>query len=880
MKDMSKFRLWTVTVIVSICAAAAAAPSITRAAEPAAKPVKPGADAAAATTEPAATTSPELAVRYAALAQDTLHQKGAVLPAHFKEAAGLLMAAMKLDPAEPRYPRMLYEAMLQLGDRDGALKALKTYRAINVPNRPAQEQPRNDQLAMVNYIDLSAAELETAEQRFDYYKGILDSGAPDPVKSHAAFRAAQVAAERGEVAMEDSFLGQALRLNPLNLNALRSRLQQMDANGTPVERLGVLLSMLKSNPIQPAVTFRIAREIADAGLPDDSLAFYALTGDLAARLAVPMGREFALAYASELYLTGKPQLLVGTRKIADQLTTQDPGDVESLLMRWLAERAPAGGGGDKTELAKYQQQLLNASLNRVLVLRQQLGIAGATTRPVQSPDAIPVPDIAEDLAKLKDDKFAELRLPYAQAVCDFAWYLVYVANQPAEAAKLLPSLKTLLSDKDPLVVRIEGWIFMAQNQLDQAGVKLKAVADQDVMAQAATYVLWAKNPAEKDAAMSSSRKLLMEHPSGLLAVLLMDTFKDLNIKLVPRDDAPAIQARVADFPKAWLRIIDAPQNFYDIRAEMVGGKIGFEYGEPILARVQIRNKSPYDITIGAEGVIHNDLWFDAQLRGLVQQQITGAAYERLSQVLVLKPGASVSQTVRLDQGQLAEVLAGNVGPAITFTGQVRTNPRGDGTSGPGGYGPVMFASITERTGLALSQNTLNGFSNTMSAGTPTQKIRAMEVMSAELAQIRKMPEQTEQAKMLSTFFVDAVQKSAGDPSPPVATWGIFLTAVQDPARRPAVIQTLLSEPDPTRQILGLLLVNSLPPDEQKRTATAALAGKDDEMVKLYAAGMLELLETAASRPTTAPVAPVAPGADAPPAGGPPPLVNPAGAGGR
>jgi tetratricopeptide (TPR) repeat protein len=864
MNDMSKFRLCIVPLSVIFFAIGAGA------AEPAAKSAAP-----AAATEPS-NTSPELAVRYASLAQDTLHQK-VVLAPHFKEAAALLMSAMKLDPAEPRYPRMLYEAMLQLGDNAGALKALKAYRAIDVPGRAEHDQPRNDQLAMVNYIDLSAAQLETAEQRFDYYKSLLDTRAPDPVKSHAALRAAQVAGERGDTATQESFMGQALRLNPLNLNALRSRLDMIDANGTPVERVGVLLSMLKSNPMQAAVTYRLGREVADAGVPEDCLLYFAQSAELANRSGTAMGREFWLAYASELYLTGKPQLLVGTRTITEKLITQDQGDVESLLMRWLAERAPAGGGADKVTLEKIQQQLLNASLNRVLTLRQQLGVASATTRPVQSPDAVTAPDLSDDLAKLKDPKFEELRLPYAQAVCDLAWYMVFVANQAPEAAKLLPTLKAILSDKDPLVVRIEGWIFLAQGQLQQAGVKLKAVADQDVMAEAATYLLWAKNPAEKDSAMSSARKLLMEHPSGLLAVLLMDALKDLNVKLVPRDDAAAIQARIAEFPKNWLRIIDAPQNFYDLKADMVGGRIRFDFGEPIMARVQIRNKSPYDITIGAEGVIRNDLWFDAQLRGLYQQTITGAAYERLSQVLVLKPGQTVTQTVRLDQGQLGQILAGNPGPAVTFIGQVRTNPRGDGTSGPGGYG-VPFASITERSGFGLNQQTLNQVTNTIASGAPADKIRGMELVSVEASQFRNASEPTDQTKATANALFEMLTKSANDPAPPVATWSIFLTAVQDPGRRPAIVQTLVTEPDPTRKILGLLLVNSFPTEEQKKIASAALAAaaKDDDIVKLYASGMLEIVELAASRPTTGP----APGnitAPAPidqPTGTPAPLINP------
>ena len=39
-----------------------------------------------------------------------------IVPGSFKQSAAFLKAAMKLDPNEPRYARMLYEAMLQLHD--------------------------------------------------------------------------------------------------------------------------------------------------------------------------------------------------------------------------------------------------------------------------------------------------------------------------------------------------------------------------------------------------------------------------------------------------------------------------------------------------------------------------------------------------------------------------------------------------------------------------------------------------------------------------------------------------------------------------------------------------------------------------------------------
>ncbi len=151
--------------------------------------------------------------------------------------------------------------------------------------------------------------------------------------------------------------------------------------------------------------------------------------------------------------------------------------------------------------------------------------------------------------------------------------------------------------------------------------------------------------------MSSARKLLQEHPSGLLAVMLMDSLKDLNVKLLPRADADAVKERLTQLNKDWFRIIDAPQNFYVIKAEMADGKVIFAYGEPMFARVTIKNISPYDITIGPEGTLRNDLWFDAQLRGIFQQVITGAAYERLSNVLVPDPSLGSGTALRCPGAQ-------------------------------------------------------------------------------------------------------------------------------------------------------------------------------------------------------------------------------------
>jgi tetratricopeptide (TPR) repeat protein len=820
---MPKSKLWTRLTLALVCVAGpTAAPRSFAQAEPAAAPA-PDATAEKPLERPAP-RAPELAVRYAALAQETLRQKNVVTP-HFKQAAALIMAAMRLDPYEPRYPRMLYEAMLQLRDPDGALKALKAYRGTT-------QQAADDQLAMVNYIDLSARAIETAEGRLEYYRKFLDSKAPEPVKSHCAYRASQVARERGQAEDEDVLLAQCLKFNPLNMDGLRGRLERQEEKGTPAERVATLLAMVRSNPVQPAVTFRLAREVSDAGLIEDALRFYTLTVNVASGLGQSMGPEFAIGYASELYLADQPQMRAVARTITETLIKQNAGDVESLLLKWLVERS----GGENEAADKTQRQVINAALNRVLTLRQQFGVTGpgATTRPVDSADAPAIPDLADDAKKLKDPKFAELAEAYTQAVTDLAWYLVAVGNQPAEATKLLPVLKAMLPENNPVVVRIEGWTFLVREQYDQAGVKLKAVAEQDPIAQAATYVLWAKNPAEKEQAVAAATKLLQQRPSGLLGAVLTDVLRELKVKVTPREGADDVRKAITDFPKEWLRIVEAPQSFYQLKAEMAGGRVLFPFAEPMLAVVTIRNVSQFDITIGPEGVIHNDLWFDAQLRGLVQQMVTGAAYERIGQVLVLKPGQTISQTVRVDQGQLAQVLAGYPNPTLSFFGQVRTNPRENG-SGPCGYA-VGFAAITERSGFPLNDNSLQVLSNLVNNGTAGEKLRSLDLIAALIETLRTQKE-SDQTKALITSLGEALVRGANDPSPVVATWGSFLCAAHDPTKIAAMRDRLLDDPEPSRRLIGLMTANALPLEPQKKMVEKVLASEKDEVVRLYAVGM-------------------------------------------
>jgi hypothetical protein len=600
--------------------------------------------------------------------------------------------------------------------------------------------------------------------------------------------------------------------------------------------------MMESNPIQPAVMYRLARECADAGLIDASLNYYNMSATAAQMTGTSTGREFAMGFATELCMMGQNQLLGVTKQIVDQLIKADGGDVEALLLRWIAER----GLNETANAEKTQAQLINAAANRFIVVRAQLGAGGATTRPVESPDALTLPDLADDLKKLEDDKYEGLLVPYAQTLTDLAWYLTYVAEKPAEAQKLLPALKKILSDTDPTIVRIEGFIGLKQGQKDQAAVKLKAVADKDVLAAMGMVLLDAEKPEEKDKALATGRQLLRLNPSGLLGAILIDGLKAHGIKVVARDDGGAVQEKINAFPKDWLRIIDAPQNFYTLKAEMDDSRVLFPFGEPMFGRISIRNIGTHDITIGPEGVIKDHVWIDVQMRGLVQANVIGVAYEKITDVLVLKPGKAIVFPVRVDQGPLAQQLAMNPQPSLAFYAQVRTNPRGEGGYGPCGQGAI-FANITERTGFALNAESLKTLGTMMSTGKPADKFRGLELLSGQMDAFRNAGVDNDQTRSAKATLLDAIEKTMADPVPAVSTWASFLAAANatDAQKLDVIRERLLADAkDPVRRLLGLMMSMRLQVPQQDALLKKVLAEEKEEMVRQYATALKEIVDLA------------------------------------
>ncbi|HLL12827.1 MAG TPA: hypothetical protein VK570_17325, partial [Rubrivivax sp.] len=306
--------------------------------------------------------------------------------------------------------------------------------------------------------------------------------------------------------------------------------------------------------------------------------------------------------------------------------------------------------------------------------------------------------------------------------------------------------------------------------------------------------------------------------------------------------AELIMSQLDKFPRQWLSVVEEPQTFYTLRGEPLRGT--HAYGEPMFARITVVNHGDYDITIGPDGVLKPDLWFNAQLRGTVQEQLTGVTYDRLSGVMVLRAKQSITQDVRVDRGQLAGLLASNPTPSVQVFVSVMTNPttteRGiePGAAGMRTTFPRIFARspfpINNDQARAQLVTSLNGAS-------PNEKLNAVELISGVLSSIQKAevpPEAQEQAQATMQQWSNLLSQVRNDSMGSISSWAWYRSTIAEAAQeQPRSVRTMLSSEVWTTRLLGAMAADAV--GEDRTAALKKMATDDAEpILRNLAAAML------------------------------------------
>jgi tetratricopeptide (TPR) repeat protein len=755
-------------------------------------------------------------------------------PIIWRHQAAVLSACSILNPKAARFPRLVADAWAQVQDREKEIQAL----------RLAIIADPNDEFSWNRELDLQMVPMQTAIEKMDYVRGIIGTVTiPADVRAHAGCILARLLLDRGEQDSATTVLAEALRNCPSSVECLTLRYQMLAPDAPNFERCERLMDLLKANPLQLRYSSLLADLIADQGLVQESIPFYKLAVNTAHAEGDP-GKHSMLNWAAELYLGDES---ADAMAMNTALLRIDPTYASAHFLQLVIVRAT----NNKDAYTKTLQEATNALSNRVILAINAAAPAGtpkATTRPMTDDSPLQLPDLSPTVDQIKKGVAPQIKQQFIEAVADLALLEGYFAEKPDDAAKMIDALAGVLPENSPLLARLRGWNDLLNKKPEDARAKFSTVAADDPLAELGLVKLMLDNPAENATAESIGRRLLQDHPSGLIGALLFQQLQSARVKLIPTTQADALREAVTQFPASLLTVAEKPQEFYALHVEPAQDHVGSYIGDPLLAVVSIRNFSDYDLTIGPDGVLKPELLFT--IKPKVGANPTFSAFDMIAGPTVLTGHGKIDQIVRVDQTQMLAFLNTQQDFSFEVTGSLTSNQTARGL---GGY-PVMFFKSFFRYSSAATPANIQTFMTNLTDGRPDQKITALNLLerfSLEMAQAKKPGMEVRQQ---IADMVNAIHRARQDPLFAVSAWAAQCEyRLVSPDGQIRLIRDLAEDPDWRHRQIALLLVNELEPKlrdqiiEKLTTDPQSCVRDDAAAVKAYLA-----LPKVTTAPTTAP----------------------------
>jgi hypothetical protein len=605
------------------------------------------------------------------------------------------------------------------------------------------------------------------------------------------------------------------------------------------------VALLKANPAQPQYAEALADQLASNALVKESIPWYSATLSLTIAYGRP-SPSVAVKFAAESFIDGDPQT---ANSLVDKVLEADP----SYPGAWFLKLAIIHSVAPPDQYTKALQQARNALGNAVVdevnkISPDNTGGAKPTTRPLTSDGPYPLPDLRLVIANLNQTSASQQdKDALVESISRLAMLEVYFAQDPDAGGKLVDVLKQMRPDDDPAIARLEGWLYLVQNKNDEAKQRFSGIAAQDPMA---TLGLVKLEP-DKQTAASIGRKLIADYPSGLIGAILWDGLEPWNVKIVTGRQADALRQVAEQFPMQWLHVVDQPQNFYAVHVDPLA--VARDYGEPLLANLTIVNMTNGDLTIGPDGVLKQDLWFNAQIKGIVEQNFVGTAFDRLSGPTVLHGRQMLTQVIRLDQGPLREFLERDPSVAYEVYGSVVTNPtqgpKGGVSVGPAGYA-VQFSKVFNRAAAAPTGPAPQQAMNDLANGTPTDKINALTLINMYVRTAMAKKDLDDATKQKILVMANMIMKAQGEPVPGISAYAGYLAGRMIGGEPQTALIRELAQSEDWRHRAAALLVESTPVDVQKEII-AQLSTDPEPCVRALAKARADLLDVISKLPPSA-----------------------------
>ncbi|HVX86583.1 MAG TPA: hypothetical protein VH253_17510 [Phycisphaerae bacterium] len=706
-------------------------------------------------------------------------------------ASLLLEFASRLDPSDARILKLLVEASQVAGRGDVQRSAL----------RALIKADPGDMVAQVEYLDFLAGATQALDERARVYQSALDTQSLDPtVRSEMAVRLARIAEERGDQAGARALLGQAMKLNDVNVRALREWVRMTEKK--PDERVEALSALLTADPYEPDGWMALARLLESAGV-------HGRAAD-ALSTAIEQSQKDGGQPPADLFQELAVELAISARRaeaapIIDALAKLRDAPLSALVAARLIANEYVAVPGSLTGANPPASAPATQPATAASQPRRAIGFIDVPPAPARVPGQLDYTMILR--RKLLDDMQSKTPEALAQA----AWVELSVMPEPSrDVESWLNDYATAVGKDaatDKTLARLRGWLLLRTGKAAAAQAALAPLADADPLAQLglARALIELHQSAE---AARQLQDLWRQYPQGIFALQIAQAARSAQIPLADTVLATRYAGVVGDIPPDFWAAQRQPRDIELLSPADLDPR--YNLGQPILLDLTITNVSNHPLPVGPDGAIKTSIGV-VGVAGIGMAGMGGGkplglyALENLQRVYRLAPRGQIKASIRLDQGRLGTLFTSQPMNSFNLTFSLITAPRGNPEKpeyGLGGQVVTVQPPGVLHVGIPLTPETANAELDTVfraiTNGTPEQQLNAIAVASALLATLPP-PGNDPAAKVevVRKMLCNALLPPLRSPSAVTRAWTLrYLPATGLTSDLASAVQSLNDDPDP------------------------------------------------------------------------------------
>jgi hypothetical protein len=602
------------------------------------------------------------------LATFELAGSAAPRPDQVTVARMLFDLALGINAEDAEAWRMRAELATMEGKPADREKALKQYISL-VPD---------DDAAQFDLVMMRVGRLNTLEERLSMIERILGSPSAKrlsaPLRSRLSAAAAMAAREMGQKKRYLTHLKSAVSLDPANPTATSMTHQYIrERSDDPLKSGALLVSVVKAAPM-----------------------------DASARIAL----AYTLAEQSA-YRRAADQFETAARIGGGQFSMEE-------YRLWALSLAAAGQDDDVAELLDdLTQYLQQGEAPRELPVELEL-IRLATLDGQEEGEA--AEQVFKRIVAAIDQQAGE-NLGEAKAKT-----ALIVAAFIGDQDRALAALEAADAQSAPAQVA-QGWLALRAGDLEEARQWFNAQAESQPLAALGLAVLAGTDETGNVRALI---EVMHDRPTHVAALLAARVMRAEGRDVPATGVGDSLIEKMDRSPNSlWVFDEDGPR-WTDLRMEIKPLRTSF--AEPIVARITLRNRAQFPLSIG------NGPALPARLAYQINATISGQPTDPLpltiadaARRLTLAPGESFSFETRLDRGSLARALNRHRYEALSFSTLAVLDPRAlpSGAIVAGLLGDTARSAVNQAWGRNATEANIDRWLEQLDGEDETERIQAL-----------------------------------------------------------------------------------------------------------------------------------------------------------